>query len=68
MTGKLLRVPIRMPTREMLIGTLQKLEGIINIIVLIEDDAGIWIMQEGDVTLERMNWMIDRAKKIIHDD
>lgn len=65
---KLLRVPQRMPTREMLIGTLQKLENVQNILVIIEDDEGTWIMQEGNVTLERMNWMIDRAKRILHED
>ena len=40
----LLRVPKRMPTREMLIGTLAKLENVENILVIIEDDEGIWIM------------------------
>ncbi len=68
MQNKLLRVPQRLPTREMLIGTLQKLENAQNIVVIVEDDAGCWIMQEADATLERINWMIDRAKKMLHDD
>ena len=66
--NRLLRVPQRLPTREMLIGTLQKLENVQNILVIVEDDAGCWIMQEGDTTLGRMNWMLDRAKRMIHDD
>jgi hypothetical protein len=57
----LLRVPQRMPTREMLVGTLEKLE------VVVEDEAGIWVMHEGDTTLERLNWMLDRAKITINE-
>ena len=62
----LLRVPQRLPTREMLIGTLQKLEGVENVVVLVEDAEGVWVMQEGDVAVERINWMLDRAKLMIH--
>ncbi len=64
---KLLRVPQRMPTREMLIGTLQKLEGVKTLLVIVEDEEGIWIMHERDTTLERLNWMVDRAKQLLHD-
>jgi hypothetical protein len=64
---KLLRVPQRMPTREMLIGTLQKLEGVKTLLVIVEDEEGIWIMHERDTTLERLNWMVDRAKRLLHD-
>jgi hypothetical protein len=63
----LLRVPQRMPTREMLVGTLQKLEGVKNILVVVEDEEGCWIMHEKDTTLERLNWMIDRAKRMVHE-
>lgn len=67
MTNKLLRVPKRIPTREMLIGTLEKLEDVQSILVIVEDAEGCWIMQEADITLERMNWMVDRAKMMIHE-
>jgi len=63
----LLRVPKRMPTREMLVGTLEKLEGIKNLLAVVEDESGIWIMHEGETTLERINWMLDRAKITIHE-
>ena len=63
----LLRVPKRMPTRAMLVGTLEKLEDVQNLLVVVEDEAGIWIMHEGDTTLERLNWMLDRAKITIHE-
>jgi hypothetical protein len=65
--NKLLRVPQRMPTREMLIGTLQKLENVQNIMVIVEDAEGVWMMQEADATLERLNWMLDRVKFMLHD-
>jgi hypothetical protein len=63
----LLRVPQRMPTRAMLIGTLEKLEGVQNLLVIVEDEEGCWIMHESDTTLERLNWMIDRAKFMVHE-
>ena len=63
----LLRVPKRMPMREMLIGTLAKLENVENILVIIEDDEGIWIMQDNHTTFECMNWMLDRAKRMVHE-
>jgi hypothetical protein len=62
----LLRVPQRMPTREMLVGTLEKLEGVENLVVLVEDAEGVWLMHEGNTALERINWMLDRAKLTIH--
>lgn len=63
----LLRVPRRMPTREMLVGTLEKLDGVKNILVVVEDEEGCWIMHESDTTLERLNWMLDRAKRMVHE-
>jgi hypothetical protein len=65
---RLLRVPQRMPTREMLIGTLSRLENVQNIVVIVEDETAVWVMQEADCTLERINWMLDRAKHLIHGD
>ncbi len=63
----LLRVPKRMPTRAMLVGTLEKLEGVENIMVIVEDAEGVWLMHEGDTALERLNWMLDRVKLVIHE-
>ena len=50
----------------MLVGTLEKLEGVENLLVVVEDESGCWIMHEGGTTLERLNWMIDRAKLMVH--
>lgn len=41
MTEKLLRIPQKLPTREMLIGTLQKLPNVLNVLAIVEDDEGI---------------------------
>jgi hypothetical protein len=66
--SKLLRVPQRMPTLEMLIGTLEKLEDIQTIVVIVEDDEGVWTMLIEGTTRERINWMLDRAKIMLHED
>jgi len=51
----------------MLVGTLEKLEGVENIMVIVEDAEGVWLMHEGDTALERLNWMLDRVKLVIHE-
>lgn len=35
--------------------------------VIVEDAEGVWMMQEVGATLERINWMLDRAKFMLHD-
>ena len=65
---KMLRVPVKTKTREMLMGTLEKIENVKTLLVVIEeDDEGVWLLFEDDVTLERMNWMLDRAKRMVHE-
>lgn len=66
--SKLLRVPARCQTKEMLIGTLEKLENVLDIVVLVNDDEGIWTMLINGTSNERINWMLDRAKILLHDD
>ena len=65
---KMLKVPDRCQTKEMLIGTMSKLENAQHIVVLIEDDdGGVWSMTVNGTTVERINWMLDRAKLMLHD-
>jgi hypothetical protein len=64
---KLLRVPARFQNREMMINTISQLENTKTIVVLVEDDEGVWTMFEEGATLERINWMLDRAKVMLHD-
>lgn len=63
---KLLRVPAQCPSIAMLAGTIEKLENVQNIVVLIEDDDGTWLMTLEGATTERINWMLDRAKLLLH--
>jgi hypothetical protein len=63
---RLLRVPVKMTSRDMLVGTINKLEDVENIIVIVEDAKGVWLMVEDGTTSERMNWMLDRAKLLLH--
>ena len=65
---KLLRVPVRCQSKDMIFGTIKQLDNIQNLVVLLEDEEGVWLMIEHGITLERINWMLDRAKSIIHDD
>jgi small nuclear ribonucleoprotein (snRNP)-like protein len=63
---RLLRVPVKMASREMLVGTLNKLDDVENIVVIVNDAEGCWLMTEDGTTSERMNWMLDRAKLLLH--
>ncbi len=63
---KLLRVPLKLKSRDMLIGTISKLEQVEDILVIVNDDEGIWILTEDGSSHERLNWMLDRAKMLIH--
>lgn len=67
MQNKLLRVPIRCNTKEMLLGTLAKLENVNHILAIVEDDEGVWMMIVDGTPLERINWMLDRIKHMIHE-
>jgi hypothetical protein len=63
---RLLRVPVKMASREMLVGTLNKLNDVENIVVIVNDAEGCWLMTEDGTTIERMNWMLDRVKLLLH--
>jgi hypothetical protein len=63
---KLLRVPVKCPNKEFLIGTLSNLDDDESLVVLIEDKDGVWMMTLDGVTTERINWMLDRTKLMIH--
>ena len=64
---KMLRVPVKLKSREMLVGTLEKLDDVQNLVVLVEDSDGVWVMIEDGITAERINWILDRAKRMIHE-
>ena len=67
---KLLRVPSRLKSRAMFIGTLANLPTVdegTEFIVIALDEGGCWLMMEDGITAERINWMLDRAKHSLHD-
>ena len=64
---KMLRIPVKIKSREMLVGTLEKLEDVEHLVVLVEDKDGVWLLIEDGTTLERINWMLDRAKMMVHE-
>lgn len=66
-TVKLARVPRTIHTREELLGVVAQLEDVRTLMVLVEDQDGVWVMQIDGTTAERMNWMLDRAKRLLHD-
>jgi hypothetical protein len=55
-------------TREMLIGTLERLSEPCDIVVVARDAEGLTLAYVDGITLERINWLLDRAKIILHDD
>lgn len=65
-TPKLLRVPHQCRSREMLLGTIAKLDDVENMVVLVLDEEGIWLLHDG-ATSERINWMLDRGKLNLHE-
>jgi hypothetical protein len=63
---RLLRVPQQCRSREMLLGTIAKLDSVENVVCLIMDEDGVWLLHDG-ATCERINWMLDRAKLNLHE-
>lgn len=66
-TPKLLRVPVKCQSLDMIFGTVKQLEGLQHVLVIVEDQEGCWIIIQDGTTLERMNWMLDRAKFMVHE-
>lgn len=58
-------MPDRVHTKNELLGALANAD-FENIVVLIEDGDGITTMTIDGTTAERMNWMLDRAKFLLH--
>lgn len=65
-TSKLLRIPAKVRTLAELCGVISQCDGLEHIVVLIEDGDGTWAMTLDGATAERMNWMLDRGKLLVH--
>lgn len=63
---KMLLVPDRVHTLDEMLGTVRQFEDLQNIIVILEDSDGVTTLALDGTTAERMNWMLDRAKFLLH--
>jgi hypothetical protein len=63
---KLARLPDRVHTLDEMFGAVKQIDGMVSIIVLVEDGSGVVTMTLDGTTAERMNWMLDRAKILLH--
>lgn len=63
---KLGRVPDKVRTLDELLGAVHQFAGIEHVVVIVEDGDGCTIMTIDGTTAERMNWMLDRAKLLLH--
>lgn len=64
---KLLRIPDRANSLAELLGTVARMEGVENVVVIVNDADGVVSMTVDGTTAERMNWMLDRAKLRLHE-
>jgi hypothetical protein len=62
---KFTRLPDRVHTKDELLGAVAQIN-FENIVVIIEGAEGVVTMTLDGTTLERMNWMLDRAKLLLH--
>lgn len=62
----MLLIPNRVHTIDELVGTIKQIDNLESIVVLIEDKDSVWSMTIDGTTAERMNWMLDRAKLLLH--
>jgi hypothetical protein len=60
------RVPDRVHTVDELCGVIRQMHAVETIVVLIQDHDGVWSMSLDGTTAERMNWILDRAKLLLH--
>jgi hypothetical protein len=64
---KLGRVPDKVRSIDELFGAVRQMSGVQHVVVIVEDEEGTTTMTVDGTTAERMNWMLDRAKYLLHD-
>lgn len=64
---KLARVPDKVYTLDELLGAVRQFVEVLHIVVIVEDGEGVSIMTIDGTTAERMNWVLDRAKRMLHE-
>lgn len=64
---KLGRVPDKVRTLDELFGAVRQMTGVQHVVVIVEDEEGTTTMTVDGTTAERMNWLLDRAKFLLHE-
>jgi hypothetical protein len=64
---KLARVPDKVYTLDELLGAARQFEAIQHVVMIVEDAEGVSILTIDGTTDERMNWLLDRAKRMLHE-
>lgn len=59
------KIPDKVHSIEEMFGAIKQIN-FINIVAIIEDDEGVWLMVIDGTTAERINWMLDRSKVLLH--
>lgn len=59
-------IPERVHSIDEMLGMIKQLPNVLNIVCIIEDEDGVTTMTVDGTTAERMNWMLDRAKLLLH--
>jgi hypothetical protein len=62
-----LGVPEKVHTIDEMCGVIRQFPGLENIVVIMEDAGGVTTMTLDGTAAERMNWMLDRAKFLLHE-
>jgi len=60
--------PKRVHSLDEMFGTISKIENVENVICIVETDEGYRLMVIDGVTQERVNWLLDCGKRILHSD
>lgn len=60
------RVPDKVYSLDELLGAIRQFTGVEHIMVIVEDVDGVTTLTIDGTTAERMNWMLDRAKFLLH--
>lgn len=63
---KIGRVPDRVHSLEELFGAVAQMDGVESVVVVVHDADGCTTLTIDGTTAERMNWMLDRAKHLLH--
>lgn len=63
-------LPERVNSIADMVGVLERVKGLENVVVIVEDQSGVWLMpvtiNNDRPTAEHINWMLDRSWILLH--